>query len=154
MNNNSKTIIKIALIGIILTLSTLSNNNINYEFIEYPYREYVTEYVVTLEKNGIDVPTQKRWTIREEPRFYRTAVIGQAIGMLDSREVMISVHPLLKFKDQNTIRFVLWHELTHDIFDVRHGTTLLMKPSASRHDGEIFETAKVLLIDYLKKNKK
>jgi hypothetical protein len=34
---------------------------------------------------------------------------------------------------------------------VRHGTTLLMKPTADRNDAQIFDVAKVLLIDYLKK---
>tara|TARA_B110000285_G_scaffold204575_1_gene241622 strand:+ start:43 stop:582 length:540 start_codon:yes stop_codon:yes gene_type:complete len=150
MNDNSKTVIRIGLLSIILTLLTLSNG-IDYEFIENPYRKYVTEYVETLEANGIDVPTQKRWTVRDEPRFFITTTIGEARGMFDDREVMVFIHPLLKLKEENMIRFVIWHELTHDIFNVRHGTTLLMKPTADRNDAQIFDVAKVLLIDYLKK---
>ena len=152
MDNNGKTVIKIGLIGVILTILTLSND-IDYEFIEEPYRKYVTEYVETLEANGIDVPSQKRWTVRDEARFFITTTIGEARGMFDDREVMIFIHPLLKLKDENIIRFVMWHELTHDIFNVRHGTTLLMKPTADRNDGKVFDVAKVLLIDYLKKNR-
>lgn len=152
MNNNSKTIIKISLIGIILTLFTLSSN-VDYTFIEVPYQKYVREYVETLEDNGIDIPSQKRWTVRDEPEFFLSSTIGYAKGMFDDREVMIFIHPLLKLKNENYIRFVIWHELTHDIFNVRHGSTLLMKPSASDNDDEIFKVAKILLIDYLKKNK-
>ena len=152
MNDNSRVIVKIGLIGIILTLLTLSND-IDYEFIENPYKKYVTEYVETLEANGIDVPRQERWTVRDEPRFFITTTIGEARGMYDDREVMIFIHPLLKLKDEDVIRFVIWHELTHDIFNIRHGTTLLMKPTADQNDGEIFKLAKILLIDYLKENK-
>ena len=152
MNSNSKTVIRIGLISIILTLFTLSND-IDYEFIEEPYRKYVTEYVETLEDNGIDVPYQKRWTVRDEPRFFITTTIGEARGMFDDREVMVFIHPLLKLKNENYIRFVIWHELTHDIFNVMHESTLLMKPSASDNDDEIFKTAKILLIDYLKSDK-
>ena len=152
MNSNSKTVIRIGLISIILILFTLSND-IDYEFIEEPYRKYVTEYVETLEDNGIDVPTQKRWTVRDEPRFFITTTIGEARGMFDDREVMVFIHPLLKLKNENYIRFVIWHELTHDIFNVIHGSTLLMKPTASDNDDEIFKTAKILLIDYLKSDK-
>jgi hypothetical protein len=60
----------------------------------------VTEYVETLEANGIDVPTQKRWTVRDEPRFFITTTIGEARGMFDDREVMIFIHPLLKLKEE------------------------------------------------------
>ena len=70
--------------------------------------------------------------------------------MFDDREVMVFIHPLLKLQRENIIRFVIWHELTHDIFNVKHGATLLMKPKADKNDGEIFEVAKALLIDYLK----
>ena len=149
--NNNKTVIGISIIGIILTLLSLSKK-IDYEFIEEPYRKYVTEYVETLEYNGISIPTQKRWTVRDEPRFFTTKVIAEARGMFDNREVMVFIHPFLKLQKENVIRFVIWHELTHDIFNIRHGTTLLMKPIASKNDGEIFEVAKELLIDYLKEN--
>ena len=147
--NNNKTVIGISIIGIILTLLSLSKK-VDYEFIEEPYRKYVTEYVETLEKNGIEVPTQKRWTVKDEPRFFITTTIAEARGMFDDREVMVFIHPLLKLQRENVIRFVIWHELTHDIFNVKHGTTLLMKPKADKNDGEIFEVAKALLIDYLK----
>ena len=152
MNDNSKTVIRIGLLSIVLTILSLANG-IDYEFIEEPYQKYVTEYVETLEANGIDVPRQERWTVRDEPRFFITTTIGEARGMYDDREVMIFIHPLLKLKDENVIRFVIWHELTHDIFNVRHGATLLMKPTADQNDGEIFKLAKILLIDYLKENK-
>ena len=120
MNSNSKTVIRISLIGIILTLFTLSSN-VDYTFIEGPYQKYVREYIETLEENGIDIPDQKRWTVRDEPSFFLTTTIGYAKGMFDDREVMIFIHPLLKLKNDNYIRFVIWHELTHDIFNVRHG---------------------------------
>ena len=150
--SNSNIVVTASLITIIIVMLTL-RSNIDYTFIEQPYKSYVREYVEELEKNGVKIPYQKRWTVRDEPAFFLTTTIGYAKGMFDDREVMIFLHPLLKLKNKNYLRFVIWHELTHDIFNVRHGTTLLMKNTADKDDDKIFPIAKVLLIEYLKKNK-
>ena len=151
MVRESKIVVKIALGVMLAVLSTLEKE-IDYTFVEYPYRKYVKEYVKELEDAGIEVPEQKRWTVRTEPSFFVTTTIGQAIGMFDDRQVMIFVHPLLKLQRENVIRFVIWHELSHDVFNLRHGTTMLMKTTASNNDGQIFPIAKILLIEYLKAN--
>ena len=151
MVRESKIVVKIALGVMLAVLSTLEKE-IDYTFVEYPYRKYVKEYVKELEDAGIEVPEQKRWTVRTEPSFFVTTTIGQAIGMYDDRQVMIFVHPLLKLQRENVIRFVIWHELSHDVFNLRHGTTLLMKTTASNNDGQIFPIAKKMLIEYLKAN--
>ena len=72
--------------------------------------------------------------------------------MFDDRQVMVFVHPLLKMQKPNVIRFVIWHELSHDVFNLRHGSTMLMKTTASNNDGVIFPIAKKMLIEYLKAN--
>ena len=149
MVRESKIVVKIALGVMLAVLSTLEKE-IDYTFVEYPYRKYVKEYVKELEDAGIEVPEQKRWTVRTEPSFFITTTIGQAIGMFDDRQVMIFVHPLLKLQRENVIRFVIWHELSHDVFNLRHGTTMLMKTTASNNDGVIFPIAKKMLIEYLK----
>ena len=151
MVRESKIVVKIAL-GVMLAVLFTLENEIDYTFVEYPYRKYVREYVKELEEAGIKVPKQKRWTIRTEPSFFITTTIGQAIGMLDDRQVMVFVHPLLKLQRENVIRFVIWHELSHDVFNLRHGTTMLMKATASNNDGQIFPIAKKMLIEYLKAN--
>tara|TARA_R110002073_G_scaffold331631_1_gene516572 strand:+ start:1887 stop:2348 length:462 start_codon:yes stop_codon:yes gene_type:complete len=151
---NNRIVTGISFIGIVLTLLILSlRSSVDYEFIEDPYRKYVTEYVETLESNGISMPHQKRWTVRSENGLRYTNIIGQARGMYDDRQVLILLNPLLKLQDENFIRFTLWHELTHDIFNVTHGTTLMMKPVASMNDGDVFNVAKLLLINYLKENR-
>jgi hypothetical protein len=151
---NNRIVTGISFIGIVLTLLILSlRSSVDYEFIEGPYRQYVTEYVETLESNGINIPHQKRWTVRSENGLRYTNTIGQARGMYDDRQVLILLNPLLKIQDENFIRFTLWHELTHDIFNVTHGTTLMMKPVASMNDGDVFNVAKLLLINYLKENR-
>ena len=147
----SKMIVKIALGVMLAVLSTLEKG-IDYTFVEHPYQKYVKEFVNELEDAGIEVPEQKRWTLRTEPSFFLTTTIGQAIGMFDDRQVMIFVHPLLKMQKPNVIRFVIWHELSHDVFNLRHGTTMLMKTTASNNDGQIFPIAKKMLIEYLKAN--
>jgi len=145
----SKMIVKIALGVMLAVLSTLEKG-IDYTFVEHPYQKYVKEFVNELEDAGIKIPEQKRWTVRTEPDFFLTTTIGQAVGMLDDRQVMLFVHPLLKNKNPNVIRFVIWHELSHDVFNLRHGSTILMKTTASNSDGDIFPIAKKMLIQYLK----
>ena len=147
----SKMVIKIALGVMLAVLSTLEKG-IDYTFVEHPYQKYVKEFVNELEDAGIEVPEQKRWTIRTESTFFLTTTIGQAVGMFDDRQVMLFVHPLLKMKSPDVIRFVIWHELSHDVFNLKHGTTMLMKTTASNSDGEIFSIAKKMLIEYLKAN--
>ena len=145
----SKMVVKIALGVMLAVLSTLEKG-IDYTFVEHPYQKYVKEFVKELEDAGVKIPEQKRWTIRTESTFFLTTTIGQALGMFDDRQVMVYVHPLLKMQKPNVIRFVIWHELSHDIFNLRHGTTMLMKTTASSNDGAIFPIAKKMLIEYLK----
>jgi len=147
----SKMIVKIALGVMLAVLSTLEKG-IDYTFVEHPYQKYVKEFVNELEDAGIKIPEQKRWTVRTEPNFFFTTTIGQAIGMFDDRQVVLFVHPLLKMKSPDVIRFVIWHELSHDVFNLKHGTTMLMKTTASSNDGAIFPIAKKMLIQYLKEN--
>ena len=149
MIRESKMVVKIALVVMLAVLSTLEKG-VDYTFVEYPYQKYVKEFVKELEDAGIKIPEQKRWTVRTEPSFFVTTTIGQAIGMFDDRQVMVFVHPLLKLQRENVIRFVIWHELSHDVFNLKHGTTMLMKTTASNNDGVIFPIAKKMLIEYLK----
>lgn len=153
MNNSGKTVVRIAIIVIGITMLTLGDN-VDYTFIDAPYKKYVREYVKTLEDNGVNVPCQQRWTVRSEPSLFGTTTIGFAKGMFDDREVMVFLTPLLKFQKEDIIRFVIWHELTHDIFNLRHGTTLLMKPTSYGNDDKLFPSAKALLIKYLKAKQK
>ena len=149
MIRESKMVVKIALGVMLAVLSTLEKG-VDYTFIEYPYQKYVKEFVKELEDAGIKIPEQKRWTVRTEPSFFVTTTIGQAVGMFDDRQVMVFVHPLLKLQKPNVIRFVIWHELSHDVFNLKHGSTMLMKTTASNNDGVIFPIAKKMLIEYLK----
>ena len=149
MIRESKMVVKIALGVMLAVLSTLEKG-VDYTFIEHPYQKYVKEFVKELEDAGIKIPEQKRWTVRTEPSFFVTTTIGQAVGMFDDRQVMVFVHPLLKLQKPNVIRFVIWHELSHDVFNLKHGSTMLMKTTASNNDGVIFPIAKKMLIEYLK----
>ena len=149
MIRESKMVVKIALGVMLAVLSTLEKV-VDYTFIEHPYQKYVKEFVKELEDAGIKIPEQKRWTVRTEPSFFVTTTIGQAVGMFDDRQVMVFVHPLLKLQKPNVIRFVIWHELSHDVFNLKHGSTMLMKTTASNNDGVIFPIAKKMLIEYLK----
>jgi len=148
MNNNSQTVVRIGVSIIAMVLMTL-RPAIDLEFIEPKYRGYVLEYINTLEENGIRVPAKIRWTVKEEPSFWMTRVLGRAEGMDDDRQVDVLLTPLMYRMTENEKKFIIWHELTHDIFNVRHGETILMKPQ-SGNDDMMFPIARVALIKYLK----
>jgi hypothetical protein len=151
MNSNATTVIRIGLATILIVLGTLKNRDLR--FVENQYKEYVIEFIDELEAEGIEIPEQIRWTVQTDISLFRTNTLGWAQGMNDNRQVLIRLHPLLKFKSGNELRFILWHELAHDVFNIKHGTIVLMQPSSTPYDAFLFPAAKIELIQYLKDNR-
>ena len=55
--------------------------------------------------------------------------VGMAYGMFVDNVIMIALDPALLNLDTNQIRWTIYHELTHDVFDIRHESGLfLMRP--------------------------
>jgi hypothetical protein len=150
MNENSKTVVAIGLSIILMVLFTLDHRDLT--FVEDRYRKYVIEFIDELEAEGIEIPEQKRWSIRTDILLFSTTILGYAEGMNDDRQVNIRLHPILKFKSEDWVRFVIWHELGHDLFNIKHDTCLLMKAHADKNDDALFPIAKIEFIQYLKDN--
>ena len=152
MEANALKVVKIGIVSILIVLGTLSKGR-DLRFVDVTYNKYVVEFIEELEEEGIDIPNQIRWTIGEDISLFRTSILGWALGMNDDRQVNIRMHPLNKFKSEDEIRFILWHELAHDIFNIKHDTMLLMKTTSSKTDAYIFPAAKIEFIQYLKNNR-
>ena len=152
MNRDSRTIVSVSIIIIAIIIGNLKS--IDYSFIEPRYSKYIKEFISEMEYHGINIPEQSRWTARTEPSLFTTTTIGIARGMYDDRQVNVWFTPMLRYQKEDYIRFVVWHELAHDIFNLKHGSTLLMKNSSSGNDDELFPIAKELFIKHIKLKQK
>ena len=128
-----------------------ANGSRDLTFVNQRYKKYVVEFIQEMDANGIRIPSQQRWTIEEDMVLYGAGLMGIAAGMNDDRQVNIRLSPRLRFVDENTARFTIWHELAHDVFNVRHGEGYLMKTSSGLDDGIMFQRAKeefILMMKY------
>jgi len=138
----------IAMIFILITASTSTQRNLS--FVDTRYRRYVIEFIKEVESEGIEIPRQERWSIIEDQLLSPTSILGYAVGMNDDRQVNIRLHPILRFMNDNSVRYVIWHELGHDLYNIKHGECLMMKSTATRGDDILFPKAKIEFIEYLK----
>ena len=148
INKNSLTVINLSIVFILLVLFNLPYRDLSY--VEERYRGVVVEFIAEMEYHGINVPKQKSWTLKTDPMLLGAGFIGLAEGKDDDRHVYIKLSPLLQYRSELQIKSVIWHELSHDVFNLKHGSTLLMKPKETIHDGKLFYISKELLIQYLK----
>lgn len=140
-------------IGFYLMTLTLPKSTIDYTYIDSGVIEYVKEFELEMRKNGITIPKQKSWRIYVNPLMSKGQILGYASGMFKDDHVFIMLHPIIPtLYNKDTARFIIWHELAHDLFNVKHGSCYLMKPSASPTDGLRFEYAKDEFILFLKKH--
>ena len=119
-----------------------ANGGRDLTFVSERYRPYVLEFIQEMDANGIKIPTQQRWTIEEDLLLYNAGLMGIAVGMNDDRQVNIRLSPRLRWSNENAVRFTIWHELAHDVFNIEHGEGYLMKRSSSKDDGIMFQRAK------------
>lgn len=90
---------------------------------------YVLEYLDIMEQNGVIVPSQFQFMIGFDKRVRYKGAVGMAFGMFNPYSVMIALDPNILYLSHNQIRWVIFHELTHDLFDIRHESGLwLMRP--------------------------
>ena len=91
--------------------------------------EYVLEYRLILTSNNIKIPWGKLVVISFDPGLgYNT--LGLAFGMYVDEVTIIHINPYKwKFLTNQQKRMVMFHELTHDVFNIEHGSMELMAPS-------------------------
>ena len=88
---------------------------------------YLMEFDRVMQSAGIDVQYGSLVVIKF--RSLRQGLLGVAWGM-NHDVTLIDINPklwaTLSHQDK---RMVMFHELSHDVFNLRHGSTLLMEPS-------------------------
>lgn len=133
----------------VITLLTTSLSSAQHR-IDNRLKPYVQEYFDLLDANDIkyDTPTI---LIRVAQPFKGIDYLGIALGMNDDTLVYIKISPRFFDLDRNTRRWVMFHELSHDIFNLKHGSIELMNKKVYDYtDFKTLERSKKELIKYLK----
>ena len=81
---------------------------------------YVFEYMNTLEEFGIEFKKQS-FIVVFDADIMRTNLVGQAKGMFNDDLIYVKVNP--KLWNQLTVKqkkHLIFHELSHDIFNIEH----------------------------------
>ena len=91
---------------------------------------YVKEYLLTLDYHNIEFKKQS-FIVVFDADIIRTDILGMAKGMYNDNLVYVIINPVtwsrLTTKQR---RHLIFHELSHDIFNTEHTTELeLMRPS-------------------------
>jgi hypothetical protein len=113
---------------------------------------YVHEYMDFLKDNRIGMEFQTKFVVAFNPFLDTFRFAGYAEGMNKNKEVNVYVsESVWKRLNEGQKRWLIFHELSHDIFNLHHGTCELMKPQMDIKDNmETFEIAKKELAEVLK----
>lgn len=138
---------KAVLITLALLTTSLTNAS-KMEVIDQAVEKYYCEYVELLASRGIDIPEQHRIYIgfgQDMPK----GVLGLAHGMFHDNFVLISLNPVIMNFPEDAIRWVIFHELSHDLFNAPHGSTILMFPALMGFEHRELSHALDALAEYL-----
>ena len=124
-------ILKILLIGLLFINCTSQQKELVYTYeLSKELQPYVFEYLSTLEKYDIKFKKQS-FIVVFDADIMRTPLVGQAKGMFNDDLVYVKINPKLwSYLTVKQKRHLIFHELSHDIFNIEHTTEVeLMKPS-------------------------
>lgn len=107
--------------------------------VDKPLQRYVDEYMEIMELNDIEIPHQVRFMVKYQKKSLPRGAAGAAWGMFKPFMVMIAVDPDAVWLSHNQMRWLMFHELTHDIWDIKHESGLelmfpVMPDYVSRYD--------------------
>lgn len=97
------------------------NNSVNY-FVEDALRREVDEWFIELRKAGVDVKYGRSFIIvLSNLKADLEGAAGVAYGMDDDKGVFIRIDISNWSRyDVNLRRWLIWHELGHDVFNLEH----------------------------------
>ena len=124
-------ILKILLIGLLFINCTSQIKEPVYTYeLSKELQPYVFEYLSTLEKYDIKFKKQS-FIVVFSPDLVRTNLLGVAKGMFNNELVYVKINPRLwNWLTPKQKKHLIFHELSHDIFNVVHTEDVeLMKPS-------------------------
>tara|TARA_R110000744_G_scaffold16476_2_gene45394 strand:+ start:443 stop:922 length:480 start_codon:yes stop_codon:yes gene_type:complete len=118
--------------------------------VDRPLQPYLMEFDRVMNDAGIDVRYGSLVVIKFLPNM-RAGLLGVAWGM-NHDVTVIHINPVLwaKLSHQDR-RMVMFHELAHDVFNLKHWSTLLMNPVKPQLlDKAFVDNAINLLIKHIK----
>lgn len=126
---------KIMIHTFIVMISTLMLNQpvVNTETVMVRHeelRKYTIEYLTLLNEYDVDYDKQTMVIVRMS-NVMGMGVAGAAYGMMKDDEINIVINKRTwKYLNDDQKRWLVYHELSHDMFDMLHYSTPIMHPKA------------------------
>jgi len=118
--------------ALVITLTGYSQNNdseynSNIQLIHPQLECYVDDYIERLESAGVDVYWAKDLTTIDFSFTMPVTTLGWALGMNVDNVTHIEINAYsFEYLSDSQRDFLLFHELSHDLFNLEHFSTLLM----------------------------
>jgi len=91
-------------------------------------RQYTIEFLEALNEYDIDYDKEIPVAVRFSKVMAMTTA-GAAYGMMKAEETNVIINERIwKYLDVNQKRWLVYHELAHDMFDMRHFSSPIMHP--------------------------
>ena len=104
-----------------------SQYNPNIVAISYDLRYLVNDYINTLESNGIKLPYGRDLVLIDFSMSLPDNVLGMALGMNVDNVTVVLINGNKWFElSDNQKKLLVFHELSHDIFNLYHFSTPVM----------------------------
>ena len=135
---------------IITILSLLWVSIAEAQRIDKNLQPYLDSYTELLADNDIKMPNNG-YVIVYNSKMLVTPYLGVALGMYVPNFVYIRVNPNFTELSENQRVWIMYHELTHDIFNIEHNEIELMARHVPMYvDAILLSRAKRGLVKYLK----
>ena len=132
---------------IALLITALSNAQ---QRVDERLKPYVQEYFELLDSNNIEYEVSIL-IIQVRRSLKGLNYLGAAYGMNDDSKVHVVITPEFFNLDEGTKKWVIFHELSHDLFNLKHGVIELMNKRVYDYtDMKTLDRSKEELILHLK----
>jgi DNA-dependent RNA polymerase auxiliary subunit epsilon len=91
-------------------------------------RQYTIEFLTYLNEYDVDYDREQTVNVRFN-KLLGNGVAGAAYGMEHDEYTMVFINPMIwKYLNGDQKRWLVYHELAHDMFDMRHFSSPIMHP--------------------------
>lgn len=150
------TVLMLALGFSMLTQETRKKSSSKFAVNSHLY-PYVMDFKFTLEREGIDVDYRAQDLVKVSfNNAMPYSILGVAWGMNIDNVVVIDINFVAwKYLSHDQKRLLIFHELGHDVFNLRHFSTEVMRTPFPLKANKLYVDSAIKdLIQYLKENKR
>lgn len=123
--------------GIVGAIDERSNRSYNPEtvVVNSVLQPYFNEYVLRLRGEGVKIPFGKDLVLVDFTNSFPAKYLGIAWGMKIDNVTVVQINGAgWRYLTVQQRRLLIWHELTHDVFNKYHGSSCIMNtPMPSRY---------------------